>query len=73
MKGVNAGSSSFQSSENATEVQNQCFDKIISLYFGAQKITTRGAKKKGFFGLAQKPSEKLLKLRLIGPSYEKNT
>jgi hypothetical protein len=53
-----------------------CFEKIISLYFGASKITIidicRGAKKMGFFGLAQKPSKKLLKFTLIVPSFEKN-
>jgi hypothetical protein len=52
-----------------------CFDKIVSLYFGAPKTTTidihRGEKKNGFFGLAQKPSKKFLKFRLIGPSFEK--
>jgi hypothetical protein len=34
-------------------------------------ITTKGEKKKGFFALAQKCLKKILKCRLIVPSYEK--
>jgi hypothetical protein len=50
-----------------------CFDKIGSIFFGAPKTTAIDiGVKKGFFGLAQKTSKKLLIFRLIQPSFEKN-
>jgi hypothetical protein len=47
-----------------------CFDKIISLYFGAPMITTMTKGQIYFF--CSKTFQKGLKFILIGPTFEKN-
>jgi hypothetical protein len=63
-----------QSAENYLKQWTMFWQDYISIFLTTNDhyYWYRGEKKKGFFALAQKCLKKMLKCRLIVPSYEKN-